>query len=116
MANQNNYDNYPNGDGRYGAEPRYQAERPQGGPARPSYPEPTRYTGGQPSGGYRAPGRDAGYPDPYRDGRDPGYYREPSRGQAYDPYRDPRGGYDRGRSAYAVPSPSEKPPEPEPHP
>ena len=94
MANQNNYDNYPNGyDGRYGTDPRYQAERPQGGTPRPSYPEPSRYTGGQ---GYRSPGRDAGYPDPYRDGRD-GYYREPSRGQAYpDPYRDPRDGYDRG--------------------
>lgn len=97
MANQNNYDNYPNGyDGRYGTDPRYQAERPQGGTPRPSYPEPSRYTGGQGYGGYRSPGRDAGYPDPYRDGRD-GYYREPSRGQAYpDPYRDPRDGYDRG--------------------
>lgn len=96
MANQNNYDNYPNGyDGRYGADPRYQAERPQGAP-RPAYPEPSRYGGGQGYGGYRAPGRDAGYPDPYREGRD-GYYREPSRGQGYpDPYRDPRDGYDRG--------------------
>ena len=104
MANQNNYDNYPNGyDSRYGTDPRYQAERPQGGTPRPAYPEPSRYSGGQGYGGYRAPGRDAGYPDPYRDGRD-GYYREPSRGQAYpDPYRAPRDGYDRGYRDVTIP-------------
>ena len=98
MANQNNYDNYPNGyDPRYGADPRYQAERPQGASPRPTYPEPSRYGGGQGYGSpYRTPGREPGY-DPYRDGRDPGYYREPSRGRGYpDPYREPQGGYDRG--------------------
>ena len=54
MANQNDYDNYPNEPGRESpfvfngsrGEPRY-TERQQSAPPRPAYPEPRHYSAGQ---------------------------------------------------------------------
>lgn len=121
MANQNSYDNYPNGPERevpYGftegrSEPRYTAERPQSAPPRATYPEPRRYAGGQTAGQgygdrYADPGRreynERSYSQPTRDGYAP-RYGERDYGRGYDAYgsrvtRDP---YGADRTAYGDP-------------
>ena len=119
MANQNDYDNYPNEPGRESpfvfngsrGEPRY-AERQQSAPPRPAYPEPRHYSAGQ-SG--QAPDRYAGYGERDYGRRDYGDrtgrydpYAAPARSR--DPYAEPARGYDpyaapaRGRDPYAEPA------------
>ena len=109
MANQNNFDNYPNEPGKESpfvfngsrGDPRYAADRPQGA-SRPVYPEPRHY--GQAAG--QAYGdRYAGYgerdydrrDDRDRTGRYDGYaprYGERDGRRGYDPYAEPARGYD----------------------